>query len=502
MAMTSIRHAFRSLLSPTQSRTHAPADEWAAERQSSLDFHRQTAAEENEQSRIPPGEAVAVPCLWVAEVYFASHIPGLIRSLDARGWAAADWDLGTRHDLGNWIRSIRRRGKGAGRYGGPWISSRKSNLSERHGYRTSADLPQGVTGFHFDVYQPSPNFAVIVTRFLLEASFGDRITEALRIDYDVEIEALARGWNVIEPSQARTIAVERVRSELVTMGSEFVAEHLPGFFAGLDADSSPLPTGELFLLRSTSLSGSEEPTRKGFLDSLGLGFRFSDFLGISEHGLVLRLPSDSGAHERGLTFAASTEELLPDDPLSGYGDGRTPSGFAHRLHDHGVSAFMGLWAVHVAIADLDAELAEIRDRIGVEVQSLNSETGLIEQLRRGVEVLVADSIFALDEWSSGSGLRYLTGDAADFQLREASRLGQGPLVGGLTDTIQEDAARILKAVATLRDALQIQSSLVASQASARAAQTNLELQWVNIALVVLALIVALFAMFGSSASPK
>jgi hypothetical protein len=286
------------------------------------------------------------------------------------------------------------------------------------------------------------------------------------------------------------------------MGSEFVAEHLPGFFARLDAESSPLPTGELFLLRSTPLSGTEEGPRKGFLDSLGLGFRFSDYLGVSERGLVLRLPSDSGVHERGLTFAASTEELLPHDTLSGYGDGRTPSGFAHRLHDRGLSAFMGLWAVHVAIADLDSELAEIRDRIGVEVQRLNSDTGVLEQLRRGVEALVADSIFALDEWSSRSGLKYLTRDAADFQLREGSRLGQGPLVGGLTDTIQEDAARILKAVATLRDALQIQSSLVASQASARAARTNLELQLLTIALSVLALLVALFAMIGSSANPK
>jgi hypothetical protein len=347
-----------------------------------------------------------------------------------------------------------------------------------------------VTGLSFEVFQPSPSYVVLVSLFLLDESVGQHVTAALMADYDVEVEAVGAGCNYIEPGERKTMAVNRVRSEIIHRCSSFVGRHVPGFFAGLGLEDDPFPTAEFLLLQNTPLSDSEERPRKGFLDSLRLGAASLDFVGISHPGLLLRLPEDPEGGERGLTFAASLHELLPGDSLeNGYG-GRTPQGFVHRLH--GLSQLLGLWAVHTLITDLDAAMADIRDQMGIEVGKFDrGRLGRIEDLQRGVEMLVADSVFAMEEWRSKSGLAYLLEDAADFQPRDARETRGPALADSIGEAIQEDASRIMKAVAILRDALQIQSSLVASQASVRAAQTNQVLQILTIILAIVALTAAI-----------
>jgi hypothetical protein len=476
----------RSILPPVQPSDVDPTQAWLAERQTSLEFHREKEREQNEQSRLPADESVAMPCVWVAEVYFASHVPSLIRSLDSLGWAAEDFT--SSYDLSAWIERGRRRGRGAGFHTGPWISSKKTSLGMLHGHL--ADLPDGVRSMNFKVFQPAPSYIVIVSLFMLEEAVGEQVTAALRSDYEVELESLGTAWSIIEPGEQRAIAVNRVRSELMRRCSAYVGQHFPGFFARMDLEDDPFPTAELLLLQSTPLIASEERPRKGFLDSLGFGSSFLDFVGTSHQGLLLRLPPDFGAGERGLTFAASMHELLPGDALdNGYG-GRTPQGFVQRLH--GLSEFIGLWAVSVLIRDLDAVVADTRDRMGIAAGRVDTgQSERIEELQRGVEVLVADFIFGLEEWRSNAGLSYLLDEAADFRPREGRRGGTDSLTNSIGEGIQEDAARILKAVPILRDALQIQSSLVASQVSARVVQTNFLLQVVTIVVAFLALIVAI-----------
>jgi Mg2+ and Co2+ transporter CorA len=147
------------------------------------------------------------------------------------------------------------------------------------------------------------------------------------------------------------------------------------------------------------------------------------------------------------------------------------------------------------IADLDADLAEVRDLLGAEAgRSDEGQHGRIRDFQRSVAVLMSDYLFSLRDWQSESGLKYLLGDAAVFTPREPRRLRTESLSKAMAESIKADAARILDSIEILRDALQVQTALAAARSNERVAETNLTLQVVTIALAALALIAAIVSL--------
>jgi hypothetical protein len=489
-SLRALRSSFSNLLQTGRvPPTPDPIDAWEAQRGENLEYHRAQEKEQNREGRLPAGESVRLPAIWVAEVYLASHIPQLIDGLEGLGWVA-EWDMGTPHGLADWIQNARRRGKGAAHHTGPWVSSDRKPLMRRLGFDFSAELPEAVRAMNPQVFQPAPSYLVIVAVFVLEESVGEKLTAVLKADYEAEVESMGAGWTVTDPTERRTIEANRVRSSVLSDCCSFMTRHLPGFYASRGPVEGSFPSADLILLDETPLAVEEERPRNSFLESLGISGRWLDYVGVHE-GLLLRMP-ESGPSERGLTFAACQQELLPSDDLENYG-GRSPEGFVHRLH--GLTELVGLWALTMLIADLDADLAEVRDLLGAEAgRSDEGQHGRIRDFQRSVAVLMSDYLFSLRDWQSESGLKYLLGDAAVFTPREPRRLRAESLSKAMAESINADAARILDSIEILRDALQVQTALAAARSNERVAETNLTLQVVTIALAALALIAAIVSL--------
>jgi hypothetical protein len=453
-----------------------------------LEFHRRKEKEQNERSRLPAGETVWLPAVWTSEVYFAGHLPKLIGGIEALNWTA-DWDLGTHHDLTVWIQRVRQRGKGAARRGNVWVASNREPLVMRTGSDFSARLPEGVTAMSFELIQPSPTYVVLTCAFLLEKSVSQKLNAVLATDYSAEIEAMGTGWTAVDALQRKTIEADRIRAGIRADCCRFLAEHLPGFFAEKAADYEAFPAADMLLLESTSLEDLEARHRGSFLGVLGLDLPMFDQLGVTHPGLLLCLPSDSWHADRFTTFAATIPELLPGDDLKGYYDGRTPSGFVLRLH--GLAELVGLTAVVSVLTDLHAMIADARDQLGVQLNASETEQRQrLDEVQKFAARLVSDFSFTLQEWRSGEGLTYLAEDVPEFRPREPKLWREGSLAKGVAEEIRADAERIAGAIGILQDALQVQSSLVAASASARAAQTNLVLQVLTILLALIAVVVA------------
>jgi len=93
--------------------------------------------EENERGRLPPGEKVQLPAIWVAEVYTPSNVEGLLRGISVLGWEHGR--IGD-DSLLKWMSEVRQ-GRRAG-----WTSlGLVCPPSEAHFMRErSAVLPNGV----------------------------------------------------------------------------------------------------------------------------------------------------------------------------------------------------------------------------------------------------------------------------------------------------------------------------------------------------------------------
>jgi hypothetical protein len=156
-SLRALRSSFSNLLQTGRvPPTPDPIDAWEAQRGESLEYHRAQEKEQNQEGRLPAGESVRLPAIWVAEVYLASHIPQLIDGLEGLGWVA-EWDMGTPHGLADWIQNARRRGKGAAHHTGPWVSSDRKPLMRRLGFDFSAELPEAVRAMNPQVFQPAPS---------------------------------------------------------------------------------------------------------------------------------------------------------------------------------------------------------------------------------------------------------------------------------------------------------------------------------------------------------
>jgi hypothetical protein len=67
---------------------------------------------DNQDTRIPQGEEVLVPAIWLTELYTPTTLAGLLDGLPP--FLAKAQDMGRdREDLAEWVRAARRRGGGA-----------------------------------------------------------------------------------------------------------------------------------------------------------------------------------------------------------------------------------------------------------------------------------------------------------------------------------------------------------------------------------------------------
>jgi hypothetical protein len=472
-----------------------PVALWEAERVESLEFQRKKEPEQNKATQLPAEQTVNLAAVRVAEIYLSSHVPNLLAHLDALGWVP-DWDLGTEHALPTWIQTVRRQGRGAGRHAGPWIWNNRHTRPKPAGYDFSALLPEGVTALNIEIVQPSSSYVVAYALFLLEDSASDRLNEALRRSYTTEVEAVGAGWTYVEPGQQRRIEADKVRSHIRTDCCAYLAENLPGFFATSHTDVAEFPTAELIFLSSGSLLSDETRKRPSFFDGLGLDAPFLDLLGTEYEGLILRLPPDSGAGDRGLVFAATLDELMPGDDLSSYG-GRSVNGFVHRLG--GLADVLGLWAVAQMLASVDTKIADVRDRIGVNTGDSHRDHRLrLEGLQQEVAAMTSDLLFTLHDCQDQHGLEYLASGAADFRARDPRLWREEAMIVSIVHNIKGEADRVAQAMGMVREALQVWSNLVLARASDRVAQTNVMLQALALLIALIALLTTLVLQLAGS----
>ena len=170
--------------------------EWAAqlrtqpvEDQEYADFRRRRDKEENEAGKLPDGEAVALPCIWVMEGYTPSRIEGLFAGLEKLGWLD-DTVRNQDRDLVEFVRELRSRFVTGGSYNlGPIVSSD----TPAWGMYLQADLPPGIRSADAQLVQLIPSSTILCMRFVLDETVAREIEEPFNKYYRTYHEPIARG---------------------------------------------------------------------------------------------------------------------------------------------------------------------------------------------------------------------------------------------------------------------------------------------------------------------
>lgn len=248
---------------------------------------RQRDPEENEAGRLPPNEAVRLPCVWVLECYPPSEIESLIHNLDQLGWSR-----GRLHEeddeLVNFLYELRSRFDTGGSYN---IGGLVPTGTRSWGMYFPADLPSGVQRADVEFLQIVPSTTMLCIRFMFEEGAAAAVEEPFHSDYVSYREPLRNGYRIHSPRSIRAMNVRAARGYLSAACVEWVREKLPGIFAREDAQH---PVVELLLTARADLRHlSPEEAAPDYLNNLGLRDLWSTWAAKEPLGLHLIWPEDA-----------------------------------------------------------------------------------------------------------------------------------------------------------------------------------------------------------------
>ena len=157
-----------------------------AARDSARFFGRRDPAD-NQDTRMPVGEQVQVPVIWLTELYTPTTLAGLLDGLPQLLAKAEGIDRG-REDLSEWVRMARRRGGGAWRML-PYVFPPDSALSWPD--RILDALPDGIAFARLGIYTLTSTVTAITAMFQLDEACSRALGTIVNQDMSTRTKLLA-----------------------------------------------------------------------------------------------------------------------------------------------------------------------------------------------------------------------------------------------------------------------------------------------------------------------
>jgi len=452
-------------------------------------MHRRSDAHDNEVSRLPADESVALSCVWVTEAYLPSHVPKLLRGLERLGWLRPN-DIFGNNGLDEWLSQARHRPSGGATINLGAVHREDETATVGHIFRSDlrAPFPGGIKYAEVQLVQPVPSLTVLVIQFMLGQEAAAGLEPPLRADYRTDLDASSNGgWVVHDSPDIRRQEALVVRLGLRDACAQFVADFLPGFFAE-EQDLRVFPTADLLTVAQHPLaSDAENPlSRPSFIDVLDLRPHFDAYISTKLPGLFI-LPErgryDVGRH---LTFTGTQRELLASE------DFKSVDGLAVRLRFE--SDVLVLWTIRTMVYDLGADLAKLRDVVGNLAGSDDAPAiQAIREVERELATIAGDFMPLLADLEDDFVVAVLAKDARGFTAYD-KRYADGDFGEHTADRLKQCARQASRAYADVRLAAQSLGTLAAAQASEDATSASLALQRITLWLAVVSTVVALLAL--------
>ncbi len=323
--------------------------------------------EENDRGRLPDGEKLEMPAIWVAELYTPSTVQGLITGIDALGWQYSK----TRNDsLTKWMNDVRE-GRKAGWVNLGLVSCPNDPLFMRE---RIAPLPSGVKAALPTLMSITPSLTALVIVFLLNDDTASSLQEPLRADYQTRTEkdALFRRWHLVRhiltngsvrlgyqiynPDLIRRETVKSRLRHLEDGCVQWVQDHLPGSFSSQPQERAPTAT---LLVTEKVMPLTAESRQIRAFDGLAINRDYDAWKSNEWPGARLVLPhgwEDEGSR---LVFACRRHDAFPDEPM--YPDSLSNWTIAQRAGDH-IQGLLSRWALTCLLDTYHKALSALRDQ--------------------------------------------------------------------------------------------------------------------------------------------
>ena len=197
---------------------------------------------DNRDTRIPVGEQVLVPVIWLTELYTPTTLDGLLSGLPSLMARAGDQDP-RRGDIVEWVKDARRQG------GGSWRMLPNvwpAGSTPRSANWITDDLPVGITSVTWGIYTLTSTVTAVTAMFRVEERHAGELQRIVNKDASSRAVLLPGGsYTVSDVRSQKQQAADRWRENLRADAARWLARRLPGSFQDL-APGQP-PTIELVL---------------------------------------------------------------------------------------------------------------------------------------------------------------------------------------------------------------------------------------------------------------
>ena len=197
---------------------------------------------DNEETRVPDGERVYAPAIWLTELYTPTTLAGLLDGLP-RWFAKSEGIDSNAEGLIEWINGARRRGGGAWR-SLPYVFPADSKLFWPGGIIDA--LPEGIAFAHPSISTLTSTITAVTVTFKLDEEYSRALGPIINEDRSTQTELRPQGGFAIRGVRwQKREAVDAWRARLRDEAARWLAERLPGSFHRLAPGQ--LPTIEFLL---------------------------------------------------------------------------------------------------------------------------------------------------------------------------------------------------------------------------------------------------------------
>jgi hypothetical protein len=389
-------------------------------------------AGDNRDTRIPDGEQVWIPAIWLTELYTPTTVGGLVDGLPSVMAKARD-QRPERGDIVEWLQDARRRGGGAWRML-PNVTSADAGI--RMADWIVDDLPEHVASVTWGIYALTSTVTAVTALFRLKEGHAAGLQRI--VDQDVSTRATITpdgSYTISDVRWLKQQAADKWREELRAGASGWLSDRLPGSFHRLRPGE--LPATELLVTErqlpwDEREAGPPQP-RRGWTQLLDLesfdgfwqctAFRWLRLRERRSHGWgsgprhLLTL----GALRQGLLSLSTTAGKVAREPGFALGEAM------YSLHFY-VVPLANRQALTALLVELDEQLAAIRD-LTEQATGARSPRALDRVRRQLVTTGLESQIVANDIASFARDERHWKYEFLDFTHVLPAALATSPDLG-------------------------------------------------------------------------
>jgi hypothetical protein len=448
----------------------------------------------NTATRLPEGEFVHIPVIWLAEVFtpttidrLTAGVSRLIRKSDGT------WPSHSEDPIA-WIQASRRQG------GGQWhnlvyvLPGKPRMLPPR---TVLDELPPGIRSVHLMLQTVTPTVTVLTAAFRPDATRASGLHGILNKDFATRPEPLPDGsYAITDAWTQKARAVEEWRSALRSEAADWLASRFPGSVNRLAPGQVPaielLVTGSY---RPWDMVASPDEI-PGWAEILDLGAWAATYWGsasplrLNERATRWITPADRHV----LVLAGLEREIAA---VAGPGNNMSE---AIALMDEQAGRLLTRWSLTVLLQELNEQTSAIQDA-AERVGGRQSAHGLSEVQRQllqgGIDSrIVANDIvrFAKSQWWNFNVLKFTEVAPASITAGKpppAPKATSFSLIETLGLRMVADGERVAEQESDLREVLNTSAQLAAAAANIRLQRTAVVVAIISLVIAAIAVVVSL-----------